>query len=128
MIYRGVVIEESLGNKKILAKFSILKTRREKVTSKHKTPWLKQWTLHTIQIAEKNIDTTAEELSEIILSKQKHAWYVDFKNEKYHYIIFPSKVFKVDLQNPTLYKTAKEYGESLGIPSYQMQFERLKRG
>ena len=30
--------------------------------------------------------------------------------------------FKVDLQNPILYKDAKEYGISKGIPEYQVDF------
>ncbi|MDO8610361.1 MAG: hypothetical protein Q7R95_07465 [bacterium] len=127
MTYRGVIIEESLVDNKILKKVTILKTRKEKVTPKHQTPWLKQWTLYTIQIPEININIVAEEISMDISTKPKHAWYVDFKNDRFHFIIFPHKVFKVDLQNPVLYKIAKEYGETLGIPSYQMQFERLKR-
>ena len=51
-----------------------------------------------------------------------HNWYADFKNEQYHYIIYRGKVFKVDLQNPILYKEAKQYGISLGIPEYQVDF------
>ena len=37
-------------------------------------------------------------------------------------IIFLNKVFKVDLNNPILYKDAKAYGISLGIPEYQVDF------
>jgi len=37
----GVIIEESLEKKDILKKVKILKTKIEKVTTKHKTPWIK---------------------------------------------------------------------------------------
>ena len=32
------------------------------------------------------------------------------------------KIFKVDLQNPILYRDAKQYGISFGIPEYQVDF------
>jgi len=126
MNYKGVIIEESLSNSNVLKDIAIAKTRREKVTSKHKTPWLTQWTLHTIEIPEENMDTFADMLSKSF-EVQHSAWYIDFKNETFHFIIFPNKVFKINLENPVLYKNARRYGESLGIPFYQMQFERLKR-
>lgn len=126
MDYKGVVIEESLAEKNILKEVTILKTRREKVTSKHNTPWLTQWTLHRIEVPEDQMEKIAARLSKSF-EMSHSAWYVDFKNDKFHFIIFPDKVFKVDLKNPIFYKNAREYGETLGIPVYQMQFERLKR-
>ncbi len=120
MDYKGVVIEESLENKKVLRKIQIISTKVEKVTPKHKTLWLKQWTLHTIKIPEKKAEQVAENLSQDL--ETKHHWYADFKNSKYHYIIYRNKIFKVDLTNPILYKDAKKYGISLGIPSYQVDF------
>jgi hypothetical protein len=126
MNYKGVIIEESLSNSHILNDVTVLKTRKEKVTPKHKTPWLTQWTLHTIKIPEENMDTFADVLSKSF-ETQHPVWYIDFKNDTFHFIIFPNKVFKINLKNPVLYKSARQYGESLGIPPYQMQFERLKR-
>ena len=61
--FRGVIIEESLGNKSVLKRIKIIKTKIEKVTAKHQTPWLKQWTLHTVEIPEKNAGKIAKELS-----------------------------------------------------------------
>jgi len=43
-------------------------------------------------------------------------------NDKWHYIVYSDKIFKVDRQNPILYKDAKQYGLSLGIPPYQVDF------
>ncbi len=42
-------------------------------------------------------------------------------NNKFHYIIFRNKIFKIDLSNPK-YREAMEYGISLGIPWYQLDF------
>ena len=120
MEYKGVIIEESLEKKDILGRIKILSTKVEQVVDKHKTPWLKQWTLHTVEVPEEQADAVAKELSESLDSK--HNWYADFKNETIHFIIFKNKVFKVDRISKKQYDEAKEYGISLGIPPYQVDF------
>lgn len=116
--YTGVIIEESLFDKGVLSKVKIVKTEIEKVTKKHKTPWIKQWTLHTIEIKESDADAVAKKLSKSF--DAEHSWYADFKNEKFHYVIFPGKVFKVTKKEQ--YKEVTKYGVSLGIPEYQLDF------
>ncbi|OGE76545.1 MAG: hypothetical protein A3K06_02115 [Candidatus Doudnabacteria bacterium RIFCSPHIGHO2_01_52_17] len=120
MNYRGTIIEESLRNKQILESVKILQTKVERVTEKHKTPWIKQWTLHTVEIPEELANQLAENLSSDL--DEEHAWYADYKNGEHHYIVYRGKIFKVDLKNPVLYKEAKQYGISLGIPEYQVDF------
>lgn len=120
MNYEGVIIEESLGNKDILKKVKILKTKVEQVVEKHKTPWLKQWTLDTIEIPEDDAELIADEISQALESE--HHWYADFKNKTIHFIIFRNKVFKIDRTSKAQYDKAKEYGISLGIPPYQVDF------
>ena len=122
MNYKGVIIKESLRNKDVLKEVVILSTKVEQVTEKHKTPWLSQWTLHTIEIAEERADEIAEKLGRDLETKHTN-WYADFKSDKYHYIVYSGgKVFKVDLKNPALYKEARAHGISLGIPEYQVDF------
>jgi len=120
MNYQGVIIEESLEDKKVLGKIRILATKIEQVTEKHKTPWIKQWTLHTVEITENEADNVAEEISKSLDSK--HNWYADFKNETTHYIIFRNRVFKIDRTKKEQYDEATRYGISLGIPDYQVDF------
>ena len=120
MTFRGVIIEESLEDKKVLGKIRILATKIEQVTEKHKTPWIKQWTLHTVEITENEADNVAEEISKSLDSK--HNWYADFKNETTHYIIFRNRVFKIDRTKKEQYDEATRYGISLGIPDYQVDF------
>jgi len=121
MNYKGVIIEESLENKDILKEVAILATKVEQVIEKHKTPWLKQWTLHTVEITEDRADEIAEKISKSLDSKHGGSWYADFKNDKFHYIIFRNKTFKVDLNNPK-YRDATEYCIKSGIPWYQLDF------
>jgi len=118
--FTGVIIEESLENKGVLKRIKILKTKIEKATLKHKTPWIKQWTLHTVEIPESKAEKIAEDISHSLDSK--HSWYADFKNKTHHYIIFRNKVFFIEKTSNKQYNEAKKYGISLGIPEYQVDF------
>lgn len=110
----GVIIEESLE------KVKIIETRVEQVTEEHNTPWIKQWTLHTVEVAENQAERVAEEISTSLDSE--HAWYADFKNDIFHYIIFRNKIFKVDRSRPGQYNEVTKFGLALGIPDYQLDF------
>lgn len=118
--YKGTIIEESLENKDVLKNVNIISTKVEEVTEEHKTPWIKQWTLDTVEISENQADFIAQELSQSLDSK--HNWYADFKNDNFHYIIFRNKVFKVDRLDKEQYNKVVKYGISLGIPDYQLDF------
>ena len=118
--YRGVIIEESLGNKKILKKVKIISTKIEEVTEKHKTPWLSQWTMHTVDVPEDQAKEIAEQISKSLDQNHKGSWYADFKNNTHHYIIFRNKIFFVNRQSRRGYEEAKKYGISMGTPEYQL--------
>ena len=124
MNYKGVIIEESLGNKGILKEVRILSTKIEQVTDKHQTPWIKQWTLHTVEIPESEAKEIAEELSNSLDYEHGGSWYADFKNKTHHYIIFRDKVFKVDRTKKEQYDEVTKYGILLGIPDYQVDFSQ----
>lgn len=122
MNYKGVIIVESLKSAVVLKKVKILKSKVEKVTPKHKTPWFKQWTLQTVEISEQKADEIAQEISKSLDYSHGSAWYADFKNDQYHYIIYKNKIFKIDRSKPEEYQAATDYGISLGIPEYQVDF------
>jgi len=122
MNYRGVIIDESLNNKDVLSRVRILGAKVAKVTPKHKTPWLNKWTLHSVEILEDKAGAVADKLSSSFDYSHGSAWYADFKNDKTHYIIFKDKIFKIDRSKPKEYQEATDYGISLGIPGYQVDF------
>lgn len=124
-IFTGEIIEESLQNRAILKKLKILSKRVEKVTEKHKTPWLKKWTLDKIAVKASEAAELAETLSHSLDNKHNGSWYVDFKNKTHHYIIFPNKIFLIDRSDKTQYEEATRFGIKLGIPSYQVDFNPL---
>lgn len=118
--YLGVIIGESLDSQAILKKVKIVSTIVEGVTDKHQIPWLKQWTLQTVEAPEDQAKSVAEEISQSL--DRKHAWYADFKNSTHHYIIFRNKIFFVYRHSQDQYNEAKKYGVALGIPEYQVDF------
>lgn len=119
--YIGVIIEESLTDNSVLKDVKILSTKIEPVTEKHRTPWLKQWTLHTVEIPAAQAERVAKTISEFLESLHT-SWYADFKNQTTHFIVFPHKVFKIEQTSKEQYDKAKQYGISLGIPEYQVNF------
>lgn len=120
-VYTGVIIEESLADKAVLDEMHIASTKIVPVTERHKTPWVKQWTFLNVEMPEGKAEKIAEKLSKSL--EAEHSWYADYKNDRYHFIIYRGKIFKVDLKNPVMYKEAKEYGISIGIPDYQVNFK-----
>lgn len=119
MDYKGTIIEESLENKEVLKDLKIIKTEIESVTKEHQTPWLKNWTMHTVEIEESKADEIAEKISQSL--EKEHNWYADFKNNNIHFIIFRNKVFRIARKKEE-YEKVKKYGVMLGIPDYQLDF------
>ncbi len=122
MIYKGTIIKESLEKKDILKNIKIVSTKVEDVVKEHRTPWLKQWTLHKVEIPEDKAEELAKELSTSLDTTHESSWYADFRNDDNHYIIFPNKVFYIDRKSKEQYDEATRYGISLGIPDYQLDF------
>jgi hypothetical protein len=65
----------------------------------------------------------AKQLSASIENEHGSAWYIDFRNDDHHWVVFPNKVFKVERTKPEQNREAVNYGLSLGIPDYQLDWE-----
>ncbi|HEY4502851.1 MAG TPA: hypothetical protein VJC14_00215 [Candidatus Paceibacterota bacterium] len=122
--FTGTIIEESLEDKSVLDGIKITSTKVESITEKHKTPWVKQWTLHKVEIEPNEAQSIARQLNKALDSEHLHSWYADFKNENTHFIIFRDKVFKIDRTKEEEYAEATKYGLTLGIPDYQIDFQK----
>lgn len=121
MNFTGVIIEESLEDVSVLNEVKIVATEVESVTESHQTPWVKQWTLHTIEIAPEEAADVAEKISKAL--DGAHHWYADYKTDKEHYVIYRDKVFHItDRSDKAQYDAATAYGISIGIPAYQVDF------
>lgn len=92
MNFKGLIIKESLKDDSILNDLKIIKSEKEKVTPKHRTPWLLEWTILTVEIPEDNIDEFLEKLKNSL--DNEHDWYVDLKNNKYDITVFHDQIIK----------------------------------
>ena len=129
-IFRGVIIEQSLQEKKlgILNKVKILGTKIKAVTPRSNTPWLKQWNDHTVEI--QGIDQArkiAKELSVSFDTRNDNTWYADYNNGQTCFIIFPNKIFEIDGYNQSELDEAKAYGIKIGIAEHQLGFKILSQ-
>lgn len=120
--FKGVIIEESLADSAVLRDVTITDSKVVPVTKDHATPWLKQWTLHTVMVPENKAEVITEKISQSLDPAHGGSWYADFKNEQTHYVIFLNKVFKIDRSHPEQYQAATDYGISIGIPAHQVDF------
>lgn len=121
MNFKGVIIEESLEDVSVLGEVKIFSTKVEPVTEEHKTPWIKQWTLHDVKVSAEKAAEVAEKISSAL--DREHDWYADYKTDTEHYVIYRDKVFHItDRSDKEQYAAATAYGISIGIPAYQVDF------
>lgn len=121
MTFNGVIIEESLIDNSVLNDVNIISTKVEPVTEHHKTPWVKQWTLYTVEVPEEKAAEVADKISKAL--DKDHDWYADFKSDTEHYVIYTGKVFHItNRTDKKQYDEATQYGISIGIPDYQVDF------
>lgn len=121
MNFEGIIIEESLTDNSVLKELNIVNTKLEPVTESHQTPWIKQWTLHTVEIPKEKAAELAYKISKSL--DKPHNWYADFKTDTEHYVIYNGRVFHItDRTDKEQYEQATNYGISLGIPDYQVDF------
>ena len=116
--YKGVIIEESLDDSKVLKSIKITHTRVEKVTESHATPHLAQWTLHSVEVDANKIGETTKLVSRIL----QPTWYVHFYDDKEFFVVFKDKVISFLKDDSKGRQSAIDYGLTLGIPEYQLDF------
>ena len=117
---KGTIIEESLKDRAVLDELKIVSTKVLKVTERFQTPWLSQWTLHSVEIEPEKATETAELLSKSL--EEEHDWYTDLNNGETFYVVFRNKVFTYAQDDREARQKAVAHGLSLGIPDYQLDF------
>ncbi|HUT21776.1 MAG TPA: hypothetical protein VMX18_00005 [Candidatus Bipolaricaulota bacterium] len=107
--YKGVIVEESLEDNRILNDFKIIEFR----ISKEENP-ADRWHLYTVQVSKEDI---------VRLSKNiKQKWYMHFWKGRNVIAIFKDKKFEFNFDDKSTWKPVVEYGLSLGIPKEQLDF------
>lgn len=119
MDYEGTIIEESLRDTAVLRRVTILSTRTQAVTAWHATPWLEQWTYHTVRVREEDADEIAALIGRSIDREHAASWYASYRNDTHHYVIYNDCAFYIDRRRADEYEEARAYGLSRGLPAHQ---------
>ena len=109
MKYRGIIIEESLNDNRILNNFNILKLY---ITAAAKRS--DQWHLFEVEVEENEI----ENISKLIME----GWYAHFWRGSDVVAVFAHKIIKFNYLDKNTWNEVLEYGRKLNIPEEQLDF------
>src|SRR4030042_3998710 len=115
MVWKGIILKESLEDKSLLKMAKIESTDIEKLENENRI-----MTFHKIEVNDNNKDKFIEKAIKTI----KQGFYIHLVTDKVMYVIFKGHMFKFSKGYPEL-ETAREYGKSIGILEEQMPFEHL---
>jgi len=118
-MWNGVIVEESLGDKAVLKKVKIVKTKEsfDDVTQM-------DWRIHTVEVEDKNIEAVVKLGSKCITN----GWWMDFRKGNEAFIVFKNKFFKITKDDSTNQKKAREYAISVGVDPRQAEFTKYFAG
>lgn len=108
--YKGVIVEESLMDNRILNELEITSIR----ISKDENP-NERWHLYSINVSK-------EEITKISKNLKSTKWYSHFWKGKEVIAVFKNKTFTFDYDNKKTWKQAVDHGLSIGIPKEQLDF------
>ena len=109
MKYRGIIIEESLNDNRVLNNVNILKLYITEAAKKSD-----QWHLFEVEVEENEI----ENISKLIME----GWYTHFWRGSDVVVVFTHKIIKFNYLDKNTRNEAIEYGRKLNIPEEQLDF------
>lgn len=115
MVWKGIVLKESIENNLLLDLVKIVRTEKEKLEGENRA-----MIFHKIELDDNKKDEFIRKAIKLI----KPGFYLHVVKDKVMYVVFKGKMFKFSRGYPEL-ETARNYGKSIGIPEKQMPFEYL---
>lgn len=115
MVWQGVLLEESLEDKKLLSLAKIVGTDVDKLEEENRI-----MTFHKVEVEDANRDKYLNMAMHAI----KPSFYTHLCSGGEMYVVFRGKMFNFRKQDLELTR-AREYGISVGIIPEQMPFEHL---
>lgn len=113
-MYKGVIVEESLLDNRILNDFKINNVR---ITSAENPE--DRWHLYDVAL-------TSGQINLLLTQLKPSGWYADFRSPESIVVVFPNKKFEFDYGDKASYDDVIAYGQSVGIPLEQLDFKITK--
>jgi len=115
MVWKGVIIEESLEDKSLLNLVKVIQTEKVQLEGENRFV-----TFHKIELDDNN----KKEFIERAIKSIKQGFYLHICDKGVMYVVFKDHMFKFSKDYPEL-EVARQYGKSIGILEEQMPFEKL---
>jgi hypothetical protein len=109
MKFRGIIVEESLDDNRILNNMVIVKLHISGQQNK-----ADRWHLFEVEIDEEEIENIAKKIIK--------GWYAHFWHGSDVIAVFKNKIIKFNYLDKRTWDEVLEYGNKLGIPSEQLDF------
>ncbi len=110
-MYRGILIEESLIDWRLVNELNILSVK----VCKNPNDSGQLWHLYTILATDTDIKNISEQL-------KPTGYYTHFGSVNEGIVVFPHKIFRMNPKNQKTWQEAINYGVKIGIPVTQMNF------
>lgn len=118
MVWKGVIIKESLDNESVLKLVKIIKSRK---TTLEKEEDRGSLTFLCVEVKDEDKNTFINKVKSSI----KSGFYIHIVRENNMIVIYRNKVFEFSSQDLGNLEEARNYGLSIGILREQMPFEEL---
>jgi len=112
--YHGIIIEEGLGDRSVLAGMRILGSKRAGT-----------WTLLKVDVDEARIEELIGLVQKNLRIEKGVPFYAHFYRRGELIVVFPEKIFHLKPDKVT-WKSAVNYGKSKGIPEEELDFKPCK--
>ncbi len=110
-MYRGMIIEESLIDWRLVNELKIESVR----ICKNPNDPESLWHLYTILATDSDIKNISEQL-------KPTGYYTHFGSKSEGIVVFPHKIFRMNPKDQATWQEAINYGVKIGIPVTQMDF------
>lgn len=107
--YHGIIITEGLKGQSVLNKMKILGQKKGR-----------EWTLLRVGVSENKIDEVVGLVQKSLVTEP--TFYAHFYREEKLIVVFPKKVFYLT-PNKETWKSAIDYGKSVGVPEKELDFK-----
>lgn len=108
--YKGIIIEESLEDNRMLNDLEIIDFEISKEENSSE-----RWHLYTVNVSKEDIENLSKNI-------KKGKWYMHFWKGREVIAIFKNKKFEFNFDDKSTWREVIEYGLSLGIPKEQLDF------
>lgn len=111
MTYKGIIVEESLLDNRLLNGFKVNKfciSSAEKPEDRR----------HLYEA-----EATPEQINELATQLKPSGWYTHFWQGDNVIVVYPNKKFGIVYSDKSTWQEAIEYGQSIGIPLEQLDFK-----